>query len=99
VQRLVQPESSPAGQVDGGDEPPALLCHAAAELDAPGFELAPVELIAARYPQTWGARPTLPGERVDEPAVTGVDRFQPQDVGEEGPVGGCINGVEDRERR
>ena len=36
------------------------------------------------------------GQREDEPAVAGVDRRQPQDVGEEGAVGGCVIGVEDR---
>src|SRR4051812_38788703 len=56
VPRLVEPESPPAGQVDGGDEAPALLRPSATELAAPGFEPAngglyvvahQIELIAA----------------------------------------------------
>src|SRR3954469_7069950 len=105
VQRLVQPESSPTGQVDGGDEPPALLRHTATELDAPGFELAngglyvvahEIQLIAAATRRRRVRGELGRGEREDEPAVSGVNRSQPEDVGEEGPVGGRGFGVEDR---
>src|SRR3954451_14599877 len=89
VPRLVQAESSPAGQVDGRDEPPALLRHAATDLDAPRSEIPngglyvvahQIELTAAATRRR-GVRGQLRrGEREDEPAVTGVNRSQPQDV-------------------
>src|SRR3954463_2418199 len=104
MQRLVQPESSPAGQGVGGDNPPGPLRHAAAELDALGFELAyggldvvahEIELIAAAIRRRGVRCDLCRGESEDEPAAAGVDRSQAQDVGEEGPVGVCVSGVED----
>src|SRR5215217_1459128 len=105
LQRLVEPESAAAGQFDGGDEPPALLRHAAAELDSLRFELAygrldvvahQIELIAAAIRRGRVRGQLRRRQREDGPAVAGVDRRQSQDLREEGPVGGCVIGIEDR---
>lgn len=91
---LVQGELTPIGKPDCRHNAPPLLVHWATQLDAFGLEFLhgflqvvahQVELLAPGWTLGGMGRELRTREGKDQPPVTGVDRWETEDVGEEGP--------------